>query len=292
MLEIKDRIASQFYLKSDTGVQDEMLRELNYFMTLTTGSFDALAWLFRYFYQFRSNDSEVNDELRRRVTLKIKSGRHTNGLVNHIEQVNNSLGSYLRSKGAQNLMNIFYPSRDSIQHRHPLRGVQYVRARKQPGRRDISQSDMDKAYSLAVIDRDTGEAISLVDSDDISDYFTIWGIRKLGACSFIEPYKFVLQALLSLREFYEHVLKYFSIDIGKYCNQDDFQRVEVNIREINLNRSKYIIPFLPRRALPPISPHIPRIPMFKHLIIGEAKSDISISSYGDYPMYVELLNES
>jgi hypothetical protein len=289
MLESKDRIASQFYLKSDNKVQDEMLRELNYFMTLATGSFDALAWLFRYFYQFRTNDSEKSDELRRRITLVIKSGKHTNSLVNHVEHVNKRLGSYLRSRDVQNLINIFYPSRDSIQHRHPLRGAQYARARAQPGSLSVPQSDMDKGYSLAVIDADTEKAISQVDSDDKSDYFTLWGVRKLGADTFLEPYKFVLQALRCLMDFYEHVLHTFDVEIGRYLTPDDLRRVEDNERETNLERPKYLIPFLLRPVLPPISPRIPRIPISGTLSTGQAKSDISIASYGNYPMYIELL---
>lgn len=128
MLETKDRIASQFYRRSDSEVQYDMLRELNYFMMLTTGSFDALAWLLRYFYEFRPADSEQNQELRQRIVLKLRPTQSTNGLINHVEAGNGGLGSYLRSDQTQKIMNVFYPSRDSIQHRHPLSGIQYIRA--------------------------------------------------------------------------------------------------------------------------------------------------------------------
>lgn len=289
MLESKDRLASQFYLMSDNKVQHEMLRELNYFITLTTGSFDALAWLFRYFYQFRPNDSEESTELRQKITLRIKSGRQTSGLVNHIEQANKNLGSYLRSNHAQNLMSIFYPSRDSIQHRHPLRGIQYVRTLAQPGRPHIPQSDMDKGYSLAILDMDTEKAISQLDLDDLSDYFTVWGIRKLGANSFLEPYKFVLQSLSSLIEFYEHVLKTFDIRGCDTLTKDDLRQMEEVEQDTNRKQPKFVVPFLLKRALPPISTRIPRIPISGALVTGQAKSDMSIASYGTYPLYIELL---
>ncbi len=295
MFEAKDIIASQFYLKSDNKVVYEMLRELNYFMTLATGSFDALAWLLRYFYQFRDSDSEKSDELRRRVTLIIKSGKHTNGLVNHVEQVNKSLGSYLRSKDVQNLMSVFYPSRDSIQHRHPLRGIEYIRTASQPGGPNLLpstiDSDMEKGYSLAVLDEDTEKAICLLDSDDPSDYFTMWGVRKLGHDPFLEPYKFVLQALKSLMKFYENVLT--MLDIGHYdlFTADDLQKIENHEKETNRERPKYAIPFLLKRTLPPISSRIPREPLSGNLAAGEAESIESIASYGDYPMYVEWLKQ-
>ena len=109
------------------------------------------------------------------VTLKIKTGRQIKQLINHIDQRNKDLGSYLYSDYAQNLMSIFYPPRDSIQHRHPLRGIEYVRTVSQPGRPNLPlgdiDSDMEKGYSLAVLDEDTEKAICLLDSDDPSDYF-------------------------------------------------------------------------------------------------------------------------
>lgn len=291
MLEAKDIIASQFYLKSDNKVVYEMLRELNYFMTLTTGSFDALAWLLRYFYQFRNSDSEKSKSLRMDVTLGIKKGRQIKKLINHIEQRNKELGSYLYSNYAQNLMSIFYPSRDSIQHRHPLRGIEYVRTVSQPGMPHLPQSDMEKGYSLAVLDEDTEKAICLLDSNDPSDYFTMWGIRKLGHDTFLEPYKFVLQALKSLMEFYENVLTMLDIGHCDLLTKDDLQKIKSHERETNLERPKYAIPFFLKRTLPPISSKIPRVPISGKLATGEAKSDESIASYGVYTMYVEWLKQ-
>lgn len=291
MLESKDKIASQFYLKSNNNVTYEMLRELNYFMTLTTGTFDAMAWLFRYFYQFRDSDSEKSIRLRMAVTLKIKTDQQSKPLINHIEQRNKDLSAYLCSNYTQNLMSIFYPPRDSIQHRHPLLGIQYMTSVSQPGSHGLPQIDMGRGYSLAVLDEDTEKAIYLLDSDDVSDYFTLWGIRKLGPNTFLEPYKFVLQALMRLMELYDNVLTMLDISHSNFLTTDDLTRIKNLEREINLKRSKYVIPFLLKRTVPPISLKIPRVPISGLSFKGEAKSDESIALYGEYPMYVELLEQ-
>jgi hypothetical protein len=291
MFEPKDEIASRFYKRSDGQVQCEMLRELNYFMTLTTGSFDALAWLLRYFYEFRPADSEQNQELRQRVVLKLRPRQSTNGLINHVEARNKRLGSYLRSDQTQKLMSIFYPSRDSIQHRHPLSGLQYIRAMSSTGKRPIRQSEEDTAYSLAILDVDTEQAISRLDSDDLSDYFTCWGMRKVYDQAFLEPYKFVVQALRKVVEFHECVLQLLAIYSSGFLMAKDLSRIKDSEQVRASRRQKFLVPFLLTPKLPPINPGIPRMPIPGVWTPGEAKSDESMALYGTHPLFVEVVRQ-
>lgn len=289
MLETKDRIASAFYQKADNETQHEMLREINYFVALATGAFDALAWLLRYFYSFCPNDSEEDPKLRQRIVLKLRSKQSTNGLISHVEAQNKILGSFLRRKDTQNLMTIFYPSRDSMQHRHPLSGIQYVRAVARPAIGHLSPEEKDTAYNLAILDTDTERAIANLDSDDPSDYFTFWGVRKLHDVVFLEPYKFVVQALRKLALFYEHALQSLDIYNSSSLSESDVTRINQLEQERFSKRADFVIPFLLNRTLPPISPTIPRMPGSGHPVSGEAKSEESMALYGVYTVFVELL---
>lgn len=292
MLEAKDKIASQFYQRADNKVQYEMLRELNYFMTLTTGSFDALAWVFKYIYRFQPTKSEEDREFRQSVVLKLREGKTTNGLINHVEGVNKNLGAYLRSKATQDFMSIFYPSRDSIQHRHPMGGAHYIRATIKPGNRPyISREEEDTAYSLAVLDNDTEQAISKLDSDDTSDYFTRWGVRKAGGMTFLEPYKFTVEALMRFADFCRQALELLDISNRYSLAQADLARLE-EIHRKQCQPGRFLIPFLLQNTLPPLSPIIPRLPASTSQTSAESKADDSIALYGTYPLFLELLGPS
>lgn len=292
MFEAKDRIASQFYLKSDNEVQHEAIRELNYFVTLATGTFDALAWLLRYLSAFRIDEAEENFELRQKVIIRLKPGQTTNALISHAEKYHKELGRYLRSSSVQSLIGVFYPARDSIQHRHPLRGTQYVRAVAQLGAPAIRNEDMDKGFSLAILDRDMEKAISSLDSEDTSDYFSVWGVRKLGDDAFLEPYKFVMQSLRQLSKFYENVFQMLSTKICGSLPQGELHRIREMERQTNKIQSDFLVPFLLQRDLPPISGRLPRLPMPGRLSTGHAQSDISVAYYGIYPLHVESLKEA
>ncbi|MBI4215836.1 MAG: hypothetical protein HY687_00350 [Chloroflexi bacterium] len=260
MLEIKDRIASHFYARADNEVQHDILRELNYFMVLTTGTFDALAWVMKYYYNFCPTDSE-DTRFRQSITLKLPPKKQSNKLITHVERQNSSLGEFLRSAPTQNLIGIFYPARDSIQHRHPLRGIQYIRSKIRAGRRDpIQAGAQDTAYSLAILDPDTMQAISEVDSDDPSDYFTLWGVRTVDEWTFLEPYKFVVQALRTLFAFYGEILRLLNIGGCDSLTRSDLDKIESLIRAGVPQHQRFTIPFLLNRTLPPVANSIPRLP--------------------------------
>lgn len=260
MLEIKDRIASHFYTRADNEVQHDILRELNYFMTLTTGTFDALAWVMKYYYNFGPADSG-DVRFRQKIVLKLPPNKTSNSLINHVEGQNSVLGKVLKSQSTQQLINIFYHARDSIQHRHPIKGIQYIRAKARAGKIvQLLAREEDTAYSLAILDPDTEQAISELDSDDPSDYFTYWGLRKLDEWAFLEPYKFVVQALRGLLEFYGEVLRLLHIGDCVSLTKPDLANIEILIRGGVHRHPQFIIPFLLNRTLPPIADSIPRMP--------------------------------
>ena len=161
MLRAKDMIGREFYKKANNLTQKAMLYHLSYFMMLATGTFDSFAWICKYLFNF---------QYKHPVEVVIRGKKQNRKLLNHLEKVEPNVGGFLISDRVQTLLEVFYPSRDSIQHRHMLEGIQYSREKRHS----------EKEYSLVVLDEETKRAIGVRDEDDPSDYFTKWGVRRIS----------------------------------------------------------------------------------------------------------------
>jgi hypothetical protein len=287
MFEIKDRIADLFYTQANNDTQYLMLREMNMFFPLVTGSFDSLAWLCRYLYQFRPQKTEEDWELRRRVVLKLPQGQE---LINHIEQANKPLGELLRSDAVQKLLEVFYPTRDSIQHRHPLAGVQYIWVEDR-GLGIIPRAANEKAYSLALLDEDTAQAIGALDQDDASDYFTQWGLRTGGSSKLLEPHKFITQALNELRKFYDGFFQLLGLPSHQILSEATKQSVQAVEKERrDQYRHEFALPFFLDRDIPIIAGGLAQATTMKsgYGSVGKAADKRSQALLGTHTVIIDM----
>jgi hypothetical protein len=250
MLQVKDVIATQYYQTADNETLFSMLGELNTFMPLATGTFDSLAWISRHLYEYKTDSIKLgkDDPERHRTILRLPEPGKANGLVNSIELHNKPLAQMLRSRESQNLIGIYYPARDSIQHRHPLSGLKYIWMEDNGSGRP-SDTDDEKAFGLAILDLETDDAISKLDSEDASDYFSMWRIRHTGHYSLLEPYKFVTRALLELGVFYESFFERLGLFNLPNLSQES-KALESEVESKRRLRTSFSIPFLLKHQRP------------------------------------------
>lgn len=290
MFEAKDRVADQFYRPADNNTTHHMTRELNAFFPLVTGTFDALGWLARHLYGFGTGSNDKDQEFRRRVVIKLQPGRSTNGLISHIETANKPLAKLLRSKQVQDLLNVFYPARDSIQHRHPFVGVGYAWIEDR-GRGVRPAFDDGKAFSLAILDGDTATAIQMLDKEDSADYFSDWGLRWGGVYRLLEPYKFVRHALRHLIQFYQNFFLY--LDLAAHSNLSPTSSQEIWAIEAERTadlRRTFEVPFLMSKDIPAIAGGLAQV-MGNTPRAGEPSSASdrrSIALHGAHPAILDV----
>lgn len=254
MIETKDRIADQYYQRANNSVEWRIMRELNSFFPLVTGSLDSLAWLLRYVFRFRAQDPPTLRPLRQAVSLRSDAGRD---LISHVRILRPTMATLLDS--SQQLFNIFYPSRDSIQHRHPLSAVHFVRARGRFGA-PLGEGDLAKAFILAVVDDDTLDAMQRSDREDPSDYFSEWGLLRYGDKHFLEPYKFVRKAVSELSEFYTAFFRLLDLyEVARHVTPTIDEHLKTAEESADKHRGEFCFPLLAPRDLPPLHPSIPRI---------------------------------
>ncbi|GEM_PF-4070600 len=290
MFEAKDNVADQFYRLADNDTQYRMLRELNTFFPMATGSFDALSWLSKHLYGFQPGKTEDDKDFRQKVIFKLSNRQSTNGLINHIEQANKALGALLRSDTVQKLMDVFYPARDSIQHRHPLAGVQYTWVEDRGLGITVNKAN-EKAYSLAILDEDTAQAIGSLDQNDNSDYFSQWGIRVSGSTKLLEPYKFVTKALMELCEFYDEFFK----NLGLALHPSLSDATKQSVQSVEKERKEhpwqaFATPFFLERDIPMIFGGLAQVTGLKpgYSAGSKASDKRSQALYGSHALMIDI----
>lgn len=175
-----DRIAMEYTKRPANSTKWEMLYNFNYFCLLVTGIFDLLAWLtvHRYSIQIRR---------REQVSIRItSSGSKGAKFVAVISKHNSPLASLIEAK--KDFINLFYPLRNAIAHREPVRGPQFE---------DRSEGWI---ASLADIKQDALAAIQRIDQP--RHQFTKWGLLNIpGIGDLLEPHRFTREALRNLMDF-------------------------------------------------------------------------------------------
>jgi hypothetical protein len=121
LLQVRDDLEQHAHEVADNGTRWEMLNLLQYFAMLATGLFDNLAWLTAVRYGFYRE--YMDDEGKRRsVMLRIRKDANGQLLPNQfhykIQNANRKLYDLIVS--VQDLMDVLYPIRDSVQHRFIL----------------------------------------------------------------------------------------------------------------------------------------------------------------------------
>lgn len=107
---------SYFSLKhANNDTQDSTLYHLGYLIMLITGAFDDLAWILTHIYELRLSKMEV--------VLKepVKKKR----FYEQLQEKNKKLHDFLTLDHTQNIIKMFYPIRDSLQHRQFVRGMKF-----------------------------------------------------------------------------------------------------------------------------------------------------------------------
>ncbi|SDM85708.1 hypothetical protein SAMN05518871_102407 [Psychrobacillus sp. OK028] len=101
------------YANNDT--QDNTLYHLGYLIMLITGAFDDLAWILTQIYELKLSKMEV--------VLKepVKKTRFYEQLL----EKNIKLHDFLTSDYTQNVIKMFYPIRDTLQHRQFVKGMKF-----------------------------------------------------------------------------------------------------------------------------------------------------------------------
>lgn len=185
--QIVDNIGVQFYQIPNNDTQDEMLYHLNFLVPLVTGMFDTLAWITDYRYNLNLN--------RRQVVLRVDNVNRPTAFVNQLAHHNQQLANLLLQPDVQSLINLFYPIRDSIQHRLLLKGLLYINA------------DEIWACNLVTLTAEAAQGISAADARRSNSPFSQWGLLQMANDYCLEPYTFALTTLDRVRTFCNEYLQ-------------------------------------------------------------------------------------
>ncbi|OEF96363.1 hypothetical protein [Desulfuribacillus alkaliarsenatis] len=110
-----DKISYFDLKKANNDTQSNTIYHFSYFIMLITGIFDDIAWILKHRYNLNLSNMEVG--------LKIPECRETNKFYNKLKSKNERICDYLINESTQNYIRLFYPLRDTLQHRRFLRGV-------------------------------------------------------------------------------------------------------------------------------------------------------------------------
>ncbi|MQR93680.1 hypothetical protein [Fictibacillus phosphorivorans] len=107
---------SYFALKyANNDTQDNTLYHLGYLIMLITGAFDDLAWILTYIYDLRLSKMEV----------VLKEPLKKKRFYEQLMEKNKKLHDFLTSDYTQNVIKMYYPIRDALQHRQFVKGMKF-----------------------------------------------------------------------------------------------------------------------------------------------------------------------
>lgn len=110
-----DKVSFYSLKLANNDTQDNTLYHLGYLVMLITGVFDDLAWVIKHLYNFELS--------RMQVVLRVSDKRKK--FYSLLAEKNKELHDFLVSEHTQNLINLFYPIRDALQHRQFVKGMRY-----------------------------------------------------------------------------------------------------------------------------------------------------------------------
>ena len=173
----------------NNDTQDNTLYHFGYLIMLITGVFDDLAWIINGLYNLRLD--------KRDVVIKIPPNKVSTKFYNSLKPVNNDLFNYLTHEETQKKILLFYPIRDSLQHRQFMKGIRY------------SNKSQDCEKNLFRISNEAAMTIKNVSMDDGRDY----GIELvLEEQSYIDAHKFTMKALEIISQIVNNTMNYIDWD--------------------------------------------------------------------------------
>ncbi len=226
-----DRIGWLRYSPPNNDTQDEILDLLNYFIILTTGVFDSLAWLAAYRFEvYPFSEMEKN---KHKITLQNKQRRRNDEtFFDALAKKAPDLVVYLSTPDIQDKIGLFYGPRDSIQHRLLPKGALLISA----------QHVID--CSVVSLNNEDAEAIRRVDSYDAdNDPFSLWGLWSLfPGDTILEPYSFTRSTLRFLLQLIDEVLKLLDFSSCMNSHLDLKAKADEFISQHSFKRT-FAVPF-------------------------------------------------
>jgi hypothetical protein len=180
-----DSIAMEYMKRPINSTEWKILYHFNYFCSLATGVFDALAWLTVHRYSI-----PIGGVLDVRIRIEGPKSRGAE-FVKAISQKNATLASFIQKN--QNLIKLFYPMRHSVQHREPVGGTLF--------------EDRTEGWTASLVRIKTDALTAIQKIDTQRHPFSEWGLLNTFA-DLLEPYKFTRKALRELMVFSNEYLKY------------------------------------------------------------------------------------
>ncbi len=193
MLIAIDEIGINYYTGVNNDTQDAIIYHFNYWITLFTGVFDALAWISKYRYQIEFDHVG-------RIGLRTSSHKKFTRLLFEKDA---KLRGYLSKNSS--VIELMYEPRNLVIHREQLKGLRFN-----------NRSENFDFNMVRIPEKFFDQIVEL--SKEKGDTLREWGHYQSHGEFFLEPYRFVRKATPALIEFANGFLKL--LDFGEYANSD------------------------------------------------------------------------
>jgi hypothetical protein len=183
-----DEIGLQYYQGANNDTMDNTMYHFNYSISLLTGIFDNLA--------LHTNDSlGINFTPKIRISLSNGNGRD---FLREVRRINPAIREHIQNH--VNLIKLIYSLREIVIHREGL---------QQSGFEYHGEDDIKWEANFIKINADIHEAIKRCrDSPEKYGYLSKWGVYTIHTDIFLEPYRFLKNAVKHLIPFID---KYFEL---------------------------------------------------------------------------------
>jgi len=187
LIELRNEIELQAEDAPNNDSEWDIVNKLNYFFMLVTGLLDNLAWV--ALARHGQLAAYLQSGKRNNVSLQMRDKQGSIGskpFNNVLKQMDQRMYDHVQNH--QDLIAVFYPVRDAIQHRTVLSGTR------------LQYLDGDWASTMVHFDSDTVAAIQVLDPARPYD-LNLWGLFQFDDLVLVQPDAFSRQALDRVLEF-------------------------------------------------------------------------------------------
>lgn len=213
MLIAIDEIGMNYYTGANNDTLHAIIYHFNYWITLFTGVFDALAWISKYRYQI---------EFDQVWQIGLRSSRQRD-FTRLLFEKNVKLRDFLRVNSP--VIELMYDPRNLVIHRERLKGLRFSNR--------IENFD----FNMVRIPEGFFDKIVAL-SKEKGDVLNEWGHYKLYREIYLEPYRFVRKATSVLIEFANGYLKL--LDFGEYVNNDPKLKKDIDGSQVSREHRDFV----------------------------------------------------